>query len=316
MFRMSLGWADKIKLKAISRSWRLAGAVNFTVRAKLNGNDFRIPVQNRMGYWLADEAYLNNTFASSFSVLQYYLQHREGSVVDIGTNVGAFCLFTNCIDRARQYIGFEINIRAATYVQDLIDSNTFENSSVFPLGLNSENSVFRLHFNSNHDVQATLLADVRGAGFYKNSRPVITQIGDDLLEAIAPQDIAFIKIDVEGAEASVIKGIKTSLEKHQPAVLFEVLSVWEPDIRAKIKSSNPEDADKQVAAIRESRIQQITEIENIFYELGYSLYKLKVDGSLVQCETLKNEEAQNPKEQDFLAVPLSDKNWASNLAQT
>ena len=56
-----------------------------------------------------------------------------------------------------------------------------------------------------------------------NEKDMQIQVQTDLLDNLIPADlpIAFIKIDVEGAELSVLKGASKILSRHHPLVVFE-----------------------------------------------------------------------------------------------
>ena len=51
--------------------------------------------------------------------------------------------------------------------------------------------------------------------------PVVT--GDEMLAALGVDDVALIKIDVEGGELEVLRGFHETLEIHRPFVTIEVL---------------------------------------------------------------------------------------------
>ena len=49
------------------------------------------------------------------------------------------------------------------------------------------------------------------------------RIGDEVLDEIGLEEIAAIKIDVEGTELQVLTGLAQTLQKKKPALIFEVL---------------------------------------------------------------------------------------------
>lgn len=57
---------------------------------------------------------------------------------------------------------------------------------------------------------------------------VIIQIyaarGDDVICRLKISSMALIKIDVEGAEFEVLHGLKVSIKKYRPFIIFEVLN--------------------------------------------------------------------------------------------
>lgn len=50
-----------------------------------------------------------------------------------------------------------------------------------------------------------------------------TRIGDDVIAELGLDQVAAIKIDVEGAELSVMRGLSKTFARDKPTLLFEVL---------------------------------------------------------------------------------------------
>lgn len=87
-------------------------------------------------------------------------------------------------------------------------------------------------------MDASLAASHAAAGKEVIARPTECVTLDSILARFAPADIHFLKIDVEGAEAQVLRGL--SLRRYRPWVLviescapnsrIETHSAWEPDV--------------------------------------------------------------------------------------
>ena len=54
-------------------------------------------------------------------------------------------------------------------------------------------------------------------------RKIILENGDKILKSLKIEDISVIKIDVEGAEAKVIEGLKETISDKRPFLIFEML---------------------------------------------------------------------------------------------
>ena len=70
---------------------------------------------------------------------------------------------------------------------------------------------------------------VKGGG---TQRTVEVERGDEVLRGLQPGPIAFVKVDVEGYEASVLKGLSQTLSEHKPVVMFEsqpALAGYDPE---------------------------------------------------------------------------------------
>ena len=81
---------------------------------------------------------------------------------------------------------------------------------------------------------------------------------DDFLINRAINDLALIKIDVEGAELDVLKGMVGSLKRYQPLVICEVLFT---DRHANLRFME----------------ERNTEFKNILIELEYQIFRIVKD---------------------------------------
>lgn len=101
---------------------------------------------------------------------------------------------------------------------------------------------------------------------------------DEWITTNGTNRLDFVKIDVEGAEAKVVRGGIASLKKFSPIILFE----WIPENAARFGNGN------------------ISEILDTFDELSYSVQRVKQDGNLTM-DLNSQEKATN----NYLAIHKS-----------
>ena len=153
------------------------------------------------------------------------LASRCGAFVDIGANIGQTLLdFLVCRKGDERYIGFEPNPKCAEMVASIIRDNDIADAVLVPIGLADRSALLPLFFgaNSTTDSGATLVADLRPSKAVKQQWvPCLTF--DAAAADLAVNDIALIKIDVEGGEGEVLSGMRETLRTKRPWVMCEVL---------------------------------------------------------------------------------------------
>ncbi len=144
------------------------------------------------------------------------------TVIDIGANVGQFMLNLKSVNKSLKYVGFEPNPPCIFYLYELIRLNRFPDTHVFPVAVSQTDGISYLHSNAWDSGTSTMIE-----GFSPSKAEYSTSIyavaGDKFLSSLT-DDISFIKIDVEGFEYEVLKGIKQTLKAKRPIVFCEVLT--------------------------------------------------------------------------------------------
>ncbi|WP_420608137.1 FkbM family methyltransferase [Novosphingopyxis sp.] len=166
------------------------------------------------------------------SILSVLMRLTEGAVIDVGVNLGQTLLNVASIDRTRRILGFEPNATCVDFVQRLIDMNEL-NVEIIPAGLGNMSSVFSLQiYQDDTDSRATIIEGFRG--MRSRSRSVAVLAFSDIPDKRIPSPVGIIKIDVEGAEADVIDGLKPLIERDRPYMLVEILPCHSEEDRARI----------------------------------------------------------------------------------
>lgn len=156
--------------------------------------------------------------------------HPDQEVVylDIGTNSGMHLLaVADMIDKG---YGFEPWDGVRGRADENIRTNKLEHISVFPFGLSdvdasvaflppSDNNL-GVGSIANDDITGTIQIDVRR--------------GDDVVkeEALSP---CLMKIDVEGHEESVLRGLAETIKRCQPDIIFEYNDGAREDLKSEAK---------------------------------------------------------------------------------
>jgi FkbM family methyltransferase len=140
----------------------------------------------------------------------------KGAVtVDVGANCG---LYTRRLARlSRQVYAFEPSHQMA----DILRKTSASNVSVHEIALSDQTGNAELFIPQGEHEPVYGLASLEPAVGTLNRDVVSVNVPTARLDAIVHQDVAFVKIDVEGHELSVLNGAVELLEHCQPVFLVE-----------------------------------------------------------------------------------------------
>jgi FkbM family methyltransferase len=156
------------------------------------------------------------------------------TVLDVGANVGLYALyFSQLVGASGSVYAFEPDPALCAALLRGRERAARENLHIYPLALGDQPGQHRLHrswFNSGDN---RVLA---AAGPHAADAPEITVArGDDLLTHVAALD--FIKLDVQGWELHVLRGLRATLARSPAVRIF--LEYWPAGLRA--AGSDPAD---------------------------------------------------------------------------
>ncbi|MDB5578001.1 MAG: hypothetical protein JWR80_3177 [Bradyrhizobium sp.] len=163
------------------------------------------------------------------------LQERPGTVIDIGVNTGQTLLKILSLDPKRPYVGFEPQIGCCYFVDQFLRDNDIKNARLVCLALSDKNRILPIYSRGPFDEMASL--DVSSTNRYTHEIAegfAPARIGDEAIDEMGIVDTAIIKIDVEGAEFSVLSGLTRTFSEKRPICFFEVLPNFTGDARAAI----------------------------------------------------------------------------------
>ena len=243
----------QIKREFINALWKL---VPRTSSLNLEGVHMKVPLRREL-----DRRVLSCRHEPWMgSLLKKILPLKEGEFVDVGANAGQTLLRYKSLCPKGVYVGFEPNYYAAAYVQDIIDLNGWRESIVVPAGIGDRNVISPLLLANPTDLCATLVPQAHDPGTTFQSRHVLILAAEEAFALADVQDPAIVKIDVEGFEAEVLRGLAPVLKRAQPVVICEVLG----------------GGDKETLRARNATI------EDTLRESGYSILKAADELSLSQ----------------------------------
>jgi len=151
------------------------------------------------------------------------LAHRRGMLIDVGANVGQTLLdFLRAPERS-SYLGFEPNLTCYQHLAAFVSANGLEQCRVIPAGLGDKNGIANLYrLGGDVDSGGSTVKELRPRDQVTADTCCIFRL-DDLGDLTAGADIALIKIDTEGSELDVLRGMEATIRRTQPWILCEVL---------------------------------------------------------------------------------------------
>lgn len=143
--------------------------------------------------------------------------------IDIGANIGLHTLrAARHVQPGGHVYAFEANPFTAARLRAHAAINRLSNVTVFDVALSDHPGQATLKPGAEpHAGAMTLSAHGRGEG---HEVPLVP--GDEILGAIKPQGRVLVKLDVEGHELHVLRGLRRWLAANQPTVVMELTPEW------------------------------------------------------------------------------------------
>lgn len=224
------------------------------------------------------------------TLVQQLLRLKPGVFFDVGANVGQTLLKLLSIDPEREYVGAEPQISSALNIDLFIKDNSLRKHTILPVAVGEEYGMLKIGTRFADDTAASTSFDFRPADFFPLVQHVPVIPGDQLVNQLGVSDVGIIKVDVEGAEISVLRGFDATIAKFRPFVIFEALP--------KVLRATMERLDDGIITVREEANRQVT---SFFKQKSYALYLMDDDGGLVACESVH---AHDTEITNYLAAPV------------
>lgn len=223
--------------------------LNYSREIRMNGVEISIPSIRGMTCEVSESWMID--------LLGKVLPEQRGAFLDVGVNVGQTLIKVKTLDQYREYIGFEPNPICVFYVRELIKENKFENCTLLPIGLFTEDCVLPLDLFSDHetDASASLIDNFRPDNKVYSRVFVPVFRFDSLTKLMDGKSVGIVKIDVEGAELEVVKSLLQLIQRDKPIILIEVLPVYSDE-----------------NAFRKDRQE---ELEKIFADTDYVIFRVE-----------------------------------------
>lgn len=136
--------------------------------------------------------------------------------VDIGANIGMIALHArHLVGATGQVDCYEPIPACANAIREHVRLNRLTNVHVHEVGLSDENAKLEIKITSEHSGTATFGNVARND--VVRTLAVDVRVGDDVIDRAD-----FIKIDVEGFELHVLKGLKRVIEESEPIIVTEL----------------------------------------------------------------------------------------------
>jgi FkbM family methyltransferase len=143
---------------------------------------------------------------------------QNGVVIDVGANIGVHTVhFAQAVPK-----GLVLSFEPARRTFDFLSKNVSEWPNVVPLNCGLAETTALETFYVAEDDAYSGLKDTGRKNILK-TETVACFRGDDVLpNLLSNRHIHLIKIDVEGLETSVLKGLRNTILEHRPVIFCEI----------------------------------------------------------------------------------------------
>lgn len=148
---------------------------------------------------------------------------KDSIILDIGANIGWYCLslFKNVSNG--QIIAFEPASRTFANLKSNISINNAKNVKLYNFAVSDEKKERFFYYYPTESGSSSFMdlhSDIKKRIIRSKTKKI-----DDFIGKIVPK-VDFIKCDIEGAEIFAIKGALKTIKKNLPVLLVEMLRKW------------------------------------------------------------------------------------------
>ena len=163
-------------------------------------------------YQKIDDAlsYLLSSVCNEKKLLKENIKKKEIVFVDIGTNVGNYVEFVSKIFKIKTLYCFEPQ---TDLIKDLEEISYVKKKYIFPFALSNINKIKKF-YHYNVSSQSSFYKNIKGYGSLqkiKKTTNVKTKVFDNIFNKNQPIDLC--KIDAEGEDYNILKGMTKNLKK-------------------------------------------------------------------------------------------------------
>jgi FkbM family methyltransferase len=274
-----------------TRISRLLSFLNVSITARLGNDRVTLPLRGGIGLGLDAPPAL---WEERIYKRLLGLAEPQSLFLDVGANYGqSFLRFLQYRRVGQAYVGVDPIPECCAYVRLLASRNRVIEAEIVAVALGECEGVAHLlvpETDGSDSSLSSLEPSLRPEGSYSATILVPLIRGDSLLEhRPSPRAISFVKIDVEGFELGVLRGLERTLRAHRPPVLCEVMPSNHPD---------------QIQ--RRRRADQIAQTAIFLQSLDYLFFHAGHDGTLNPLDRLPEEDwdAKLNNDYDYLFVPV------------
>ena len=168
--------------------------------------------------WIPQDIYIMGDFEPATSTVAKKLLRKGDVVVDVGANIGYFSLlFSRCVGTDGHVYSFEPVPQLASSIRKNADLNQYKQITLSNLALSDHSGQARFYVGPEDNSGLSSLRQPRGSS---GTLDVTLARFDDIFSD--SENIALVKIDVEGAELAVLRGMNEYLRSKHPYILIEV----------------------------------------------------------------------------------------------
>ncbi|MFU8848439.1 MAG: FkbM family methyltransferase [Opitutales bacterium] len=187
-------------------------------RTKLNGYIFRGDAANLIDYHVLSRGSFEPGITELLCIWSQH-QQREGLLLDVGANVGVHSLSLS--PAYRQILAVEPFPPLIDRLSRHLKENNIQNIELIKGGLGSDNGKATFQAPDAGNLGTGHVTSACTDDRMDNQIEIFK--GDSLLES-SKYPLHAVKIDVEGFEIDVLKGLRKSLQQWRPLIVSEVLT--------------------------------------------------------------------------------------------
>jgi len=172
--------------------------------------------------WISQDIYLCGEFEPTTSAIVKSILRPGDLVVDVGANIGYFSLlFAHIVGPDGAVLAYEPVPALSKQLTRNLELNQIKNVTVSNIALSDHRGAATFYVGRVSNTGASSLRPMKDS---QSSFDVELAPFDELVDC--PTAVSLIKIDVEGAELKVLRGMEKTLRQTQPHLLVEITDLF------------------------------------------------------------------------------------------